>query len=378
MKGGTIYQEGKKWVWKSPPYLENGVKKRTRKSFDTEDEAIAQRDKFLFQIYGNDNKYVVGLTVKEAYEKWAKEAWSDEQYITYNTQRGYIDAFVTHILPFIGHLPIDNLNVVPFNKHLNDMAEQGKAQKTINNVKYALAKLLSYCSDNGWIDVNNIYKVRLPKAKKRQRARIVNTITEAEYQAIVKTMRYQCSQYEPIIRFLRETGIRAEELAIKESDIHGNAFQVVRAIKRKDITTDRHKSVLIASDILKTTAAYRTVPLSENARKAISDTLEWKRGNGIKSDFIFCTRTGSLIEQRNILRAFHVAISKTTLNGKPLEKRGLHSLRKLFCKTLKDLPTEWEQVRAIMGHETIAISQRYYYSMDTDDIDNIAELLSNR
>ena len=99
--------------------------------------------------------------------------------------------------------------------------------------------------------------------------------------------------------------------------------------------------------------------------------MEWKEENGIKSDYIFCTRTGALIEERNILRAFHSACDAVGV-----ERRGLHSLRKLFCKTLKDLPLDWEQVRIIMGHESVKVTQDYYYSMDTDEMDAIAERLS--
>ena len=378
MKGGTIYQEGKKWVWKSPPYEENGVKKRTRKTFNTEEEALAQRERFLVQIHESGNNYISGLTVREAYNKWVANTWSNEEHISYNTQRGYVALYKKHIFPYVGELQIDNLNVRPFVVHLQQMADDGLSQKTLNNTKQALCILLDYATEMGWIDVNNRYKIKTPKAKKRPKARVVNLLTEAEYQAIQKTMDYNCSQYAPVVRFLRETGIRAEELAIKESDINENSFQVVRAVKRKDTNADEHNSVLTVSDILKTSAAYRTVPLTKEAKNALKEVREWKAERGIKSEYVFCTRTGALIDERNVLRAYHTAIKQTELDGNPLKKRGLHSLRKLFCKTLKDLPTEWEQVRAIMGHESVAVTQRYYYSMDEDDIDDIAERLSNR
>ena len=188
---------------------------------------------------------------------------------------------------------------------------------------------------------------------------------------VIARMTEQCSQFAPVIKFLRQTGVRAEELCVKQSDIKGRKITIERAVKRKDYQDDTKKSSLTISKYLKTSASYRTIPLSDTALKAIREAIEWKQERGIHSEYIFCTGTGALIEQRNILRAFHSAC-----NAVGIEKRGLHSLRKLFCKTLKDLPLDWEQVRAIMGHETVQVTQRFYYSMDSDDIDDIAAKLS--
>lgn len=375
MKGGSVYKEGKKWVWKSPPYKENGVKKRIRKTFATEEQANAQQELFFSLTKGGEtNNFIEGLTVRKAYEKWVATAWKDgEEYITFNTQNGYQYAFKKHILPFVGDLKIDNMNVKPLNLHLQEMAMQGMARKTIVNIKQAMAKLLQYAKKMGWIDVSNEDGITLPDTQKAKRERVVNTISQTEYEQVIECMTFQCSQYTPVIKFLKQTGIRAEELCIKTSDISGNKLKIQRAVKRKDFHVDAVKSSLAVSEYLKTSASYRTIPLSKPALEAIKEVLDWKKERKITSEYIFCTRTGGLIEQRNILRAFHSACDKV---GIP--KRGLHSLRKLFCKTLKDLPTEWEQVRAIMGHETIQVSQRYYYSIDSDDLDDIADKLSKK
>ena len=157
MKGGTIYKEGNKWIWKSPYYVENGKKKRIRKSFDTEEQALAQREVYYSILKGGEsNNFIEGLTVRKAYEKWVEVAWQgNEEYIAYNTQKGYVNAFKKHIFPYVGDFAIDNLNVKPLNLHLEEMATLGRARKTIVNIKQALAKLLQYCKKIGWIDVNN-------------------------------------------------------------------------------------------------------------------------------------------------------------------------------------------------------------------------------
>ena len=374
MKGGTVYKEGNKWIWKSPYYLEDGKKKRHRIAFDTEEQAIAKQQAYLHQMTGGDgNNFIVGLTVREAYKKWVALAWlGNEEYISFNTQKGYVNAFNKHILPYIGDFKIDNLNPRALNLHFEEMAKQGLSRKTITNVKSALVKLLSYCKDVGWIDVFNADKIKIPKTKRPARKRVVNTITKSEYEQLYKHLLYNCSKFAPIVKFLRWTGLRIEEAgAVRESDIMGNKLLVCRAVKRKgyehsDTTT------LLVSDYLKTSAAYRIIPLSKQALKAIEEQREIKAELGIDSIYLFCTGAGNPREARNVLRAIHDACDDIGI-----EHRGAHCFRKLYCKTLiDDAKLDWEQVRILMGHEDVRVTKNCYYDMDDDDIDDIAKIMS--
>ncbi|NLU24718.1 MAG: tyrosine-type recombinase/integrase [Clostridiales bacterium] len=248
-----------------------------------------------------------------------------------------------------------------------------------NNIRQALIALLKYCKNMGLIDVSNESKIKLPDIRKgrRDREKIVNIISQTEYEKVYFHMDACESMYAEIIRFLRETGLRAEELAIKPADINGKTLNVRRVIKRqpfevKDVNGKvSYKSKLVASNYMKSKAAYRSIPLSKKAMQAIKCFENWKKENHISSEYIFCTKTGGLSEQRNILRAFHSACESVGV-----EKRGLHSLRKLFCKTLRKLPTDWEKVRRIMGHTSVKVTINYYYALNNDDIEDIADSLS--
>lgn len=313
MKGGTIYKEGNKWIWKSPYYPENGKKKRTRKSFDTYEQALAQRETFYMIMKGGEvNNFIEGLTVEKAYRKWVENEWHNEEVITFNTQRGYANVFNTHILPCIGDMHIDNLNARPFNLHLQELAAKGRTRKTLNNIKQALKNLLDYSKERGWIDVNNIDSIVIPRTIKKNRERVVNTLSQSEYDEIIMQMKLSCSQYEPVVEFLRHTGIRAEELCIKPEDVdlQKKLVTINKAVKRRGENGDTKNTYLTISEYLKSDASYRVVPLCDEAKKALKDFVDWKRERKIKSDYVFCTRTGELIEQRNILRAFHSACKK--------------------------------------------------------------------
>lgn len=378
MRGGTIYKEGRKWIWKSPPYKENGQVRRTRKSFSTEAEAEYQRKAFLAQTEDKDNNYISGLTVRQAFNFWRENEWRDEESISYSTQKNYISVYNVHILPIIGNEKIDNLKCSSFNAYLQKVVEN-RARKTAGNIRQALIVLLKYCKNMGLIDVSNENKLKLPDIRKgkRDREKIVNTISQTEYEKVYFHMDACESMYAEIIRFLRETGLRAEELAVKPADITGKALNVRRVIKRQPFEVKdkngkiSYKSRLVASNYMKSNAAYRSIPLTKDAMRAIKSFENWKKENNIVSDYIFCTKTGGLSEQRNILRAFHSACESVDI-----EKRGLHSLRKLFCKALKELPTDWETVRRVMGHESVEVTKRYYYALNEDDLESLADALS--
>lgn len=319
MKGGSIYKEGNKWVWKSPPY-DGG--KRTRKTFDSKEAAEEQREIFLAKFTKGKNNYVCGMTVQEAYERWQKYEWKDEFTYTYKTQGGYRTIFKKHILPFIGDSRIDNLNVTPFNRHLHAVADEGRCKKTINNIIQPLRALLKYSKYMGWIDVDNSDEIEDIIIRKRPSIEVKNVISESEYNRIYYVMNMQqCSMYAPIVKFIKNTGIRAEELAIMDCDIVGSTLKIRRAVKR--VYLDDTHTKLIVTPILKSAHAYRTIPLNEEAQDAIREFKEWKKSKGIKSDYIFCSSTGNLLEYRNLLRAFHAAIDRVNAEeGYNLEKKG--------------------------------------------------------
>lgn len=373
MKGGTIYKEGNKWIWKSPPY-DGG--RRTRKSFDTLQEAEAQRELFLAKYIPGRNNYVCGMTVREAYERWRKYTWKDESLYTYNTQSRYASSYRKHILPYIGDLKVDKLNMDPFNRHLQEMADNGLKAKTIKNTKQALSTMLRYAKKIGWIDIDNSDKMEDIDVANGRSVEIVNVISESEYKRIYYGLNVSmCSMYAPIVKFIKNTGVRAEELAIKEEDIAGNTLKIRRAVKRKEDVKGHSK--LVVTEVLKSSSAYRTVPLNDEAKKAIREFTQWKKEKGIESEYIFCTSRGNLLEYRSILRAFHTAIDRANDDGGCyIEKRGLHSLRKLFCKTLYDKVQDWEKTRRIMGHSAESVTKQFYYDLNFDDIEDIADMLS--
>ena len=59
MKGGSIYLQGNRWIYKGITYIENGKKKRDRKSFATEEEAQHYRDCIIRDLNLKVNTWMI-------------------------------------------------------------------------------------------------------------------------------------------------------------------------------------------------------------------------------------------------------------------------------------------------------------------------------
>ena len=201
-------------------------------------------------------------------------------------------------------------------------------------------------------------------------------MTFAEYEAIVSNPENKKSYYLPAIMFLAETGLRVEELAIKKTDYHltesGTAYIVINKSIVRALTDDDKSTELRLMDNVKNDASVRKVPLNAFAQNAVENQLAYCKENEIRSPLIFCTTTGAMLDQRNLLRALHMMCENA---GIP--KRGLHSLRKLFINhTLRQGITPFDLAK-VTGH-SVQTMFKYYHDLDDELLTQIANASENR
>ncbi|MBR5320380.1 MAG: tyrosine-type recombinase/integrase [Clostridia bacterium] len=396
-KGGSIKQlKNGKWLWTGYYIDENGKEHRPNRTYNTEAEAEAKRKEELeLQLTSKRIKEDKNLTVKAYYEYWVKTYWDeDETNYKITTTTNWQSLYNAHLLPVIGNHKIDNIGIQKLNEYFVKLERD---KKTKNNIKSALMSMLKVACytesiissellskyENGIIatpKIKNVIATNKTKAKEpyKPKPKVFNVLLEEEYQTIIKKMLDKNLYYANAIIILYETGLRAEELAFTEEDIQVfkaevpsadyGSIDINKCIKRTRKTTT-NKSQLVISYRLKTENAYRKVPLNSNAIRAIERQLEYKKRHRIDSPYVFCTKNGNLLEQRLVLRSFHETIKCLQNEGKEINIRGLHSLRKLFCKRLRDLNnTDWEKIKTIMGHSSSDVTKKNYYSIADEQI----------
>lgn len=378
--GGTVRQKGDKWIWVGYFKDENGKEHRPSKSFKTRKEAETYK-----KLQEKNDKHIKNLkaktdyTVEEFYKIWQKETkWDTEEYYHINTTTNWRYQFTKNILPYIGKEKLQNIN---YSKLQDFFALGTLSDKTYKNIIADIKSMLSYAKykDDDLVIVDNLYKVKI-LAKKKPKVKVYNLMSEAEYEAIKNQLKKTNSHYANLIVLLHETGLRIDEaLALKPENINFNtrSICVVSSIKRMNVSDEiknnkRTNTKLVESYFLKSSSAYREVPMLGYAYRALVEQIKMLEEKQIKSQYLFPTKTGNPADKRNVLRAFHEAIRQCNEKRPETEQiplRGLHSLRKLFCKLMRDVANwDWEIMAIYLGHSDSAVTRRYYYSLTEEDV----------
>ena len=367
---GSIFQmpDGR-WKWQGHYVDETGKKHRPSKIFRTEGQALKFQAEQLQQLEVQKAKKLNNsYTFNDIFEMWMEDVKNKKVKISETTRKNSIQNINKHILPLYSYMPITKINYIHFQRYIEKLKKQGKSPKTIYNIYSDFKKIISYAIKNEYIFEDPLLKLEIEKPKAPKKP--VNTILLEEYKKITDNTENQKSWYYRPIVFLAETGLRVEELAITEDDYittsSGLSYIIINKAIIRALTDDNKHSYLKVVEDLKTSGSVRKVPLNAKAKAIIDEQIEALKNKNIKSDFIFCSSSGKLIEKRNILRAFH-----TFCDNSGIEKRGLHSLRKLYINnTLQNGATPFD-LSKITGH-SIQTMHKYYHDLDDDLLLKIA------
>lgn len=377
-KGGTIKKlPNGKYMWVGYYKDDDGKIHRPSRTFKTLKEAEEHRKTEEERaLIANKLKTGRDYTFKEYFELWKALTWRDETYYSFTTIDRWKSVFEKHILPFIGDHKIDNINYDALNLYFS---KSELSRKSLGNIRQAIKAVLIFAEDDDLINsAETVKKLKIKRKGKNKQYKVYNILEEEDYFIIIDYMKKRNLYYSNAIEFLYETGLRVEELAFTEKDIvikkgkvpsadHGYVY-IHRCIKRTPGLNE--KSVLCISEYLKSSSAIRNVPLSSNAIRAIERQLKYKKDHNVKSPYVFCSKVGTLIDERNMLTSFHSCVDKINEAGEHhVSKRGLHSLRKLFCKRMVDVvKVDWETLKEVMGHANSEITKNYYYTISKRDI----------
>lgn len=372
---GTIFQtKDGRWKWQGYFIDDTGKKHRPTKTFNTEAEALKFQAEQVAKTEVKKAMKSKDITLAECFDLWKEAVKEGSVKISETTRKNTIQNFNKHLLPLLGHQKLNKLNVTTLKRYFTKLRKDGSNVKTVYNIYTDLKQVVKYAMKQGIIyeDPLSGFDIEKPKAS----GQVVNVMTFAEYEAIVSNPENKKSYYLPAIMFLAETGLRVEELAIKKTDYHltesGTAYIVINKSIVRALTDDDKSTELRLMDNVKNDASVRKVPLNAFAQNAVENQLAYCKENEIRSPFIFCTTTGAMLDQRNLLRALHMMCENA---GIP--KRGLHSLRKLFINhTLRQGITPFDLAK-VTGH-SVQTMFKYYHDLDDELLTQIANASENR
>lgn len=185
----------------------------------------------------------------------------------------------------------------------------------------------------------------LPWLKEEQK--ILPILTVAQVEAIIRFRPQGTNQVRAhlLMLVLLDTGLRADEaLSLTKQDIN------------LDLCTFKVKGKGNKE---------RVVPFSTDLRKVM---FKHVKGNVKETDYIFGTRKGTKITQRNALRDVKAIGKRLGITG---VRFSFHTLRHSFAVTYLRRGGNLEFLRRILGHSSILTTQRYLRSLGVEDLTKV-------
>lgn len=217
--------------------------------------------------------------------------------------------------------------VIDYKKQL----QENYAVRSVNSMLASINSLFDYL---GWIEL----KVRSIKLQQQIYCHEEKELTKAEYERLCRTAERKHNQrLSLILQTICGTGIRVSELRFITAEAVKNGEAIV-SLKGKT------RSVFIVKQLKQ-------------------KLLRYAAEQGIKSGYIFITRTGKPISRTNIWRDMKSLCEEANVNP---NKVFPHNLRHLFARVFYGIEKDIAKLADILGHSSINTTRIYIISTGTE------------
>jgi excisionase family DNA binding protein len=231
--------------------------------------------------------------------------------------------------PYFKDINLDEVTPLMIQKCLAWRLRSGNSKSSANRYLALMKKMFSLAIEEGYLETNPAAKIKKSSEKDRLKERV---LTEEE-EARLKITSYPVLR--SIISVALHTGMRLQEtLSLRWAQVD---------LVEMTLTVERTKS-----------GKLRTIPLNAALREELS---RLKSQDG-RSPYVFPNpRTGKPLT--TVKTAFGAACRRAGIAG-----LRFHDLRHTFGSRLVEKGADIETVRSLLGHASIAVTQRYVHSTD--------------
>jgi integrase len=224
------------------------------------------------------------------------------------------------------------------------LAEQAMtySKSTLRSMRAVMRLILGWAVRNELIGKNPCEGIKLPVVANVKRCVKRHNLTPAQIFALVGMLR---EPYATLVLFIAATGVRiGEAAALKSADFDGDVICISRRIYNGDV------------DSVKTRKSVR--------RLDVAPELKERMLRIAGSEWIFCSRAGTPIDDGNALRRYiHPACEKLDI-----VIGGWHDFRHTLTTNLRKNGTHPRVIADILGHSKVDLSMNVYDRSDAEDI----------
>ncbi len=276
------------------------------------------------------------------YAKENKASWDKEEYL-----------FRVWIAPVMGNKKMENISQFDIEKLKKTMKDAGKAPKTINYAIDVIRMAFNMAIKWGYADKNPAVNIKRPKTDNRR----VRFLTKEEANLLLAECKKRSQQLYEIVKLSLYTGMRFGEIA---------------NLKWQDVDLE-NKLIYIKDPKNRTNRVAYIIP-------EIEDIFTNKKPENL-DDFVFKDRNGKKLVY--VSKAFDRAVKAAGLNDgvtDPRNKVVFHTLRHTFASWLVMNGTPIYTVKELMGHKTLAMTERYSHlapDSKREAVEKLSELSLN-
>lgn len=347
---------------------ENGVEVPVRKSFygASKKEATEKYEAFL-------KRRSMGLNSKVEYfgiiaDHWIYNFFVKDSKLKDRTKQQYLGHWNNYIRGTeLYDMALDEINAGTIQEVYNSLDAPISAIKGANKL---MRKFYQYLEREGYAR-NITGSLVIPSKEKKvgDEEEVIVVWTDEELSKIFNGFSKADPRFR--LRFLLvlayNTGCRISELlAVRYDDITDDGLRINKqVIRRPTFRKGELNTFEFDLDPPKSKASYRTVPVNDFVVRELKRHHKWheKEMNekGYSSEFIFTTDTGGFYDSRNIGRALERYYDRVGV-----EYKGFHTYRHTFGTNLCRNGIPIQTTSALLGHEDISVTAKYYINIDAD------------
>lgn len=341
-------------------------------------ELREQKNEFLCRIdKGNRlNTRNARMTLDAYFDFWLETfAKSGRKATTCTNYKSYYGTYIRGTV--IGKKAISKITKADLQKVINEMAQNGKARSTMQNLRSCLNKVFECAVDDDIILKNPAKNVQIPQTEQKQRRAIEQEQLSVFMEYVKNNPRY--SQHYPAFITLFNLGLRIGELAAltwKDIDFKNNTVMINKTINRYR-KADYGFTMAVASPKSKT--SIREIPMNSVVK---AELLRLKMKNGtnrvslplvddsgrIKGEmegFIFLNSSGSVWNEpcfrRMISRIIEHQNKDAEMNKtEKLEDFCPHMARHTYTSLAYSAGADVKIVSQILGHASTTVTLDTY------------------
>lgn len=291
------------------------------------------------------------------FDSWLQNVFAIEPSIRNSTRRLYLSAYDRTLRKCkeLQFTKLEDVTGLQLQEAFNNQTAGASTLKAARNLivrffRWAAAEQL--CTD---VSEN----IMLPKPKhKKQPGEPIEVWNDDETREILDASRGHRLRF--LIVLALNTGARISELlALKYSDIDIDAMTVQIS---KQVVRGEEGEAYLTTGPLKTDGSFRSVPVNEFVIAEFKKHRTWHLDEmirtGYRTEFVFTTQSGNLLERHNVNNALKRLYNKCGVSTRPF-----HTYRHTFASKLAAAGVDLQTVRELLGHSNIETTAEYYISV---------------